>query len=49
MLQCVTLKNSKNITEIANNEKLPLQVVQLDVNDDITVKDAIHKIVAERK
>src|ERR671925_790160 len=43
------LEKSKNITEITNNEKLPLTVVQLDVTDDRTVKDAIHKIVAERK
>jgi NAD(P)-dependent dehydrogenase (short-subunit alcohol dehydrogenase family) len=40
------LEKSKNITEIANNEKLPLQVVQLDVNDDRSVKGAIDKIVA---
>src|ERR671921_368319 len=39
------LEKSKNITEIANTEKLPLQVVQLDVNDDISVKNAIDKIV----
>jgi len=43
------LEKSKNITEIANTEKLPLQVVQLDVNDDRSVKDAINKIVAENK
>jgi NAD(P)-dependent dehydrogenase (short-subunit alcohol dehydrogenase family) len=45
------LEKSKNITEIANTEKLPLQVVQLDVNDDISVNDAIDKIVgaAENK
>ena len=41
------LEKSKNITEIASTEKLPLQVVQLDVNDDRSVKDAIDKIVAE--
>jgi len=41
------LEKSKNITEIANTEKLPLQVVQLDINDDRSVKDAIDKIVAE--
>jgi NADP-dependent 3-hydroxy acid dehydrogenase YdfG len=41
------LEKSKNITEIANTQKLPLQVVQLDVNDDISVKDAISKIVTE--
>jgi NAD(P)-dependent dehydrogenase (short-subunit alcohol dehydrogenase family) len=40
------LEKSKNITEIANTEKLPLQVVQLDVNDDRSVKNAINKIVA---
>ena len=42
------LEKSKNITEIANTEKLPLQVVQLDVNDDRSVKDAIDKMVAEK-
>ena len=40
------LEKSKNITEIANTEKLPLKVVQLDVNDDISVKNAINKIVS---
>jgi NAD(P)-dependent dehydrogenase (short-subunit alcohol dehydrogenase family) len=40
------LEKSKNITEIANTEKLPLQVVQLDVDDDRSVKNAINKIVA---
>jgi NAD(P)-dependent dehydrogenase (short-subunit alcohol dehydrogenase family) len=43
------LEKSKNITEIANTEKLPLQVIQLDVNDDKSVKDAIDKIVAENR
>jgi NAD(P)-dependent dehydrogenase (short-subunit alcohol dehydrogenase family) len=43
------LEKSKNITEIANTENLPLQVVQLDVNDDRSVKDAIGKIVAENR
>ncbi len=44
------LEKSKNITEIANREKLPLQVVQLDVNDDKSVKEAIDKIaVAENQ
>src|SRR5919112_3388080 len=40
------LEKSKSITEMANTEKLPLQVVQLDVNDDISVKNAIDKIAA---
>jgi NAD(P)-dependent dehydrogenase (short-subunit alcohol dehydrogenase family) len=43
------LEKSKNITEIASTEKnLPLTVVQLDVNDDRSVKDAVDKIVAEK-
>jgi NAD(P)-dependent dehydrogenase (short-subunit alcohol dehydrogenase family) len=39
------LEKSTNITEIARKEKLPLQVVQLDVNNDGSVKDAIVKIL----
>ena len=43
------LGKSKNITEIASKEKLPLQVVHLDVNDDRSVKEAIDKVVAENQ
>lgn len=43
------LKKSKTITDLANKENLPLQVIQLDVNDDKSVKDAIAKIVTERE
>ncbi len=43
------LEKSKKITEMANKEKLPLQVVQIDVNDDGSVEDAIDKIVTENK
>jgi NAD(P)-dependent dehydrogenase (short-subunit alcohol dehydrogenase family) len=39
------LGKSKNITQVANREILPLEVVQLDVNDDISVKEAVDKIV----
>jgi NAD(P)-dependent dehydrogenase (short-subunit alcohol dehydrogenase family) len=44
------LGKSKNIiTERANTEKnLPLTVVQLDVNDDRSVKDAVDKIITEK-
>jgi NAD(P)-dependent dehydrogenase (short-subunit alcohol dehydrogenase family) len=42
------LEKSKGITEIANTEKVPLQVVQLDVNDDRSVKEAIGKIESEQ-
>lgn len=41
------LKKSENLTELANKETLPLTVVQLDVNNDRSVKDAVGKIVAE--
>src|SRR5215218_10946834 len=41
------LEKSKNITEIVNTENLPLRVIQLDVNDDISVKNAINKIIEE--
>jgi NAD(P)-dependent dehydrogenase (short-subunit alcohol dehydrogenase family) len=34
---------------MANAENLPLTVIQLDVNDDRSVKDAISQIVAENK
>jgi NAD(P)-dependent dehydrogenase (short-subunit alcohol dehydrogenase family) len=39
------LEKSKNITQVAKEEKLPIEVVQLDVNDDISVKQAIDKLV----
>ena len=39
------LEKSKNLTEIAKKEKLPLQVVQLDVNNDGSVKDVLVKIL----
>jgi NAD(P)-dependent dehydrogenase (short-subunit alcohol dehydrogenase family) len=42
------LEKSKRITEIASTEKLPLQVVQLDVNDNVSVKDAIQNIAAKK-
>lgn len=43
------LKKSKSIAEIANKEKLPLEIIQLDVNDDRSVKEAIDKIADEGK
>jgi NAD(P)-dependent dehydrogenase (short-subunit alcohol dehydrogenase family) len=43
------LEKSKNIIEIANTENLPLQVIQLDVNNDASVKYAIDRIISEKK
>jgi NAD(P)-dependent dehydrogenase (short-subunit alcohol dehydrogenase family) len=42
------LEKSRNIIEIANRDELPLQVIQLDVDDDKSVKDAIYKIESEQ-
>jgi NADP-dependent 3-hydroxy acid dehydrogenase YdfG len=36
------------ITNIAKNENLPLQVIQLDVNNDKSVIDAINRIVKKK-
>jgi NAD(P)-dependent dehydrogenase (short-subunit alcohol dehydrogenase family) len=41
------LGKSKTITEISNREKLPLSVIQLDVDDDKS-KDAIYRIENEQ-
>lgn len=43
------LDKSKNIREIANKDNLPLHVIQLDVSDDGSVRDAITKIVTAEK
>jgi NADP-dependent 3-hydroxy acid dehydrogenase YdfG len=40
---------SKAITDIAKNDSLPLQVIELDVNNDKSVSNAINTIVDERK
>ena len=42
-------KKSKDITQIASREKLPLEVVKLDVNSDTSVKVAVDEIVKENK
>ena len=39
---------SQQITDIAKNENLPLQVIPLDVNNDKLVIDAINRIVKEK-
>ncbi|HEY7082391.1 MAG TPA: hypothetical protein VH500_22095 [Nitrososphaeraceae archaeon] len=41
------LEKSKEITQITSKEKLPLQIVQLHVNDDMSGKEAIDKIESE--
>ena len=39
---------SKQIADIAKNENLPLEVIQLDVNNDKSVTDAINRIAKEK-
>lgn len=39
---------SKQIIDIANNDNLPLQVIQLDVNNDKSVTEAINRIAKEK-
>jgi NAD(P)-dependent dehydrogenase (short-subunit alcohol dehydrogenase family) len=41
------LNKGENIKSLAEKEKLPLKTVQLDVTDDISVKNAIQAITAE--
>jgi NAD(P)-dependent dehydrogenase (short-subunit alcohol dehydrogenase family) len=43
------MNKSKEITEVAKRENLPLKLMQLDVNDDRSVADAIHNILNEKK
>jgi NAD(P)-dependent dehydrogenase (short-subunit alcohol dehydrogenase family) len=42
-------EGSKQITNIAKNENLPLEIIQLDVNDDKSVTDAINRIANESR
>jgi len=41
------LNKGENVKSLAQKEKLPLKIVQLDVTDDISVKNAIQSITAE--
>ncbi len=41
------LSKSKNINSLVEKEKLPLKIVQLDVTDDGSVKNAMQSIIAE--
>jgi short-subunit dehydrogenase len=43
------IKKSVDIMEIANRERLPLQVIQLDVNDDTSIKNSIEKVISEKQ
>jgi NAD(P)-dependent dehydrogenase (short-subunit alcohol dehydrogenase family) len=43
------MNKSKEIREVSKRENLPLRVVQLDVNDDKSVTDAINNILKEKE
>ena len=43
------IEKSTSIKQIANKETLPLQVIQLDVNDELSVKNAIEEIISEKE
>jgi NADP-dependent 3-hydroxy acid dehydrogenase YdfG len=43
------LNKNENIKSLAENEKLPLNLVQLDVTDEESVKNAIRSIITEAK
>ncbi|MDQ6864934.1 MAG: SDR family oxidoreductase [Thermoproteota archaeon] len=42
------INKSASLESIANTERLPLKLIQFDVTDDRSVKDAIEKIVLEK-
>jgi short-subunit dehydrogenase len=43
------IKKSVDIMEIVNRERLPLQVIQLDVNDDTSIRTSIEKVISEKQ
>lgn len=43
------IRKSVTIKRMANKEALPLEVIQLDVNDDLSVKNAIEEIISEKE
>jgi NAD(P)-dependent dehydrogenase (short-subunit alcohol dehydrogenase family) len=42
-------RKSASIKQMANKEALLLEVIQLDVNDDLSVKNAIEEIISEKE
>jgi NAD(P)-dependent dehydrogenase (short-subunit alcohol dehydrogenase family) len=47
-----TMRNigrSADVHEIAYKERLPLEVIQLDVNDDASIRDSIEKVESENE
>ncbi len=42
------IQKSKEIERIAQQENLPIRIVEMDVNNDNSVKTTIEKIISER-
>lgn len=43
------LDKSQAIIDLKEKEKLPLEVLQLDITDELSVKEAIHKIINDQE
>jgi NAD(P)-dependent dehydrogenase (short-subunit alcohol dehydrogenase family) len=43
------IEKSGDIQQIANKERLPLQVIQLDVNDIASIRNSIKKVESENE
>lgn len=48
LLWLIIIGKRLQIGDIAKNENLPLEVIQLDVNNDKSVTDAINRIAEEK-
>lgn len=44
-----SIEKSADIQQITNKERLPLQVIQLDVNDDASIRNSIEKVKSENE
>ena len=44
-----SIEKSADIQQIANKERLPLQVIQLAVNDDASIRNSIEKVKSENE
>jgi NAD(P)-dependent dehydrogenase (short-subunit alcohol dehydrogenase family) len=43
------IRKSARIKQMADKDALPLKVIQLDVNDDLSVENAIEEIISEKE
>jgi len=43
------LDKSQAIIDLKEKEKLPLEILQLDITDELSVKEAIHKVIHDRE